>query len=545
MKKRMDLRTKMIIGFLGVALITLGVGIAGIVGLSQATERLRLLSKEDIPAVLAIENTLVSVEKIKLVLRTLTSPYLSDDDYNRQFENLKKARESYQKYLDFYDKLPKTNEEKIMYQDFINKITYARELNNKYFAEVSNLRANKTDPATYNRIASSTAISGEIRKGFDDVTDSLEKLVNYEQDYYTVKLPNQALAMFDIMIKTIIIVVIVAFIAAIAIGLLLAQATTKPILKILNNLSAGSKEIASASEQLAYAADSISNGAAEQASQIEETTASMEELASMVRQNVDNSQASASLSLKATEMVESTSNGVAEMLMIMEEINNSSDEIANILDVIDEIAFQTNMLALNAAVEAARAGEAGMGFAVVADEVKSLANRSGDNSKEIAKIIKDSIKRTENGLATAKSISEQFKEIINGAKKATEMTKEIELASKQQDQGIQEVNKAIIQFDIVVQSNVASSEETASAAEELKAQVGSLDDIVNNLLIIITGQGRTHDSSIDRDDYTPKTKSVKKSEPKKLTHNNQSKEDNTKSGVKKLTFETDDEFINI
>jgi len=186
-----------------------------------------------------------------------------------------------------------------------------------------------------------------------------------------------------------------------------------------------------------------------------------------------------------------------------------------------------------------------MGFAVVADEVKSLANRSGDNSKEIAKIIKESIKRTENGLATAKGISEHFKEIINGAKKATEMTKEIELASKQQDQGIQEVNKAIIQFDIVVQSNVAASEETASAAEELKAQVGSLDDIVNSLLIIVTGEGRTHDSSIDRDDDTPKTKSIKKPEPKKLANNTQSKGDNTKSGVKKLTFETDDEFINI
>jgi methyl-accepting chemotaxis protein len=176
------------------------------------------------------------------------------------------------------------------------------------------------------------------------------------------------------------------------------------------------------------------------------------------------------------------------MLVSMTEIGKAADDIKTVIDVIDDIAFQTNMLALNAAVEAARAGEAGMGFAVVADEVKNLANRSAASAKETAQMIKSTLEKTAEGQALTKELAEIFKEIMVNSNKSNEMTKEVETASRQQDEGIGQVNKAIVQLDTVVQQNAAASEETASAAEELQSQVGSLNEVVGNLSTMILGE---------------------------------------------------------
>jgi methyl-accepting chemotaxis protein len=214
----------------------------------------------------------------------------------------------------------------------------------------------------------------------------------------------------------------------------------------------------------------------------------MEELASMVRQNVESAKEASILAAKSTEAANQGSTQMEKLLATMQEIARSSDEIQNVVDVIEDIAFQTNMLALNAAVEAARAGEAGMGFAVVADEVKNLANRSAENAKETGKMIKAGGARTQEGLTAAQKMAELFQEILAGSRKVNEMTKEIESASRQQDEGISQVNKAIIQFDTVVQSNAANSEETASAAEELQSQVDTTNNVVQELALTITGR---------------------------------------------------------
>lgn len=306
------------------------------------------------------------------------------------------------------------------------------------------------------------------------------------------------------------------FIASLTAAILVSRSISRPVVEGIHSLADGATQLAMSSSQLANSAtqlttsagqiastsQEIANGAAEQASSIEETTSSMEELASMVRQNVDSAKEA---SILATKSSDSSTVGAAQMekmLQSMQEIAKSADEIKDVVDVIEDIAFQTNMLALNAAVEAARAGEAGMGFAVVADEVKSLANRSAENAKETGKMIKVSVARTEEGLASAQKLAEVFKEILASSKKVNEMTKEIESASRQQDEGITQVNKAIVQFDAVVQANAASAEEsasaaeetasaaeeTASAAEELQSQVEATNTIVQNLALVITGK---------------------------------------------------------
>ena len=283
------------------------------------------------------------------------------------------------------------------------------------------------------------------------------------------------------------------------IGFFFSRSIAKPLNLVSSNLNSSSLQIASAAGQLSNTSQDIANGASEQASSIEETTASMEELGAMVRQNVENSKQMNILATKSSQSSETGSNKMEDLLTSMEELNSSSNQINKIIKVIDGIAFQTNILALNAAVEAARAGEAGLGFAVVADEVKNLANKSADAALETSVLIEDSIKKIGHGLEISRGMSTIFQEILTQGQKVTEMSKEVETASTQQDVGIGQINEVVVQLDKVVQSNASAAEESASSAEELSAQSENLRSVVQNLVKTITG--KTDVQSIANDAY--------------------------------------------
>lgn len=290
----------------------------------------------------------------------------------------------------------------------------------------------------------------------------------------------------------------------------------KPLRSFVQQLAVSAGQTSNAAGQISASSQSVAESTTEQAAALQETSASIEEMASMTRRNAQNTtagkdlagktRASAAAGLDRIEDLSRTlvsiKTAITEMQAVVAESQASSQEISKIIKTIDEIAFQTNLLALNAAVEAARAGEAGAGFAVVADEVRSLAQRSAQAAKDTTQKIETAVSRSQMGEAasaklvrslgeveaSAGGIAQVFNGIVTQIQSLDEVIAEIAAASKEQNQGVSELNLAMNQMDQVTQSNAANAEETASAAQELYSQVGSLQGIIFQLDVLAAGE---------------------------------------------------------
>jgi methyl-accepting chemotaxis protein len=248
--------------------------------------------------------------------------------------------------------------------------------------------------------------------------------------------------------------------------------------KALGQVSQATLQVSSAAQQISAGSQSLAQGANEQASSLEEVSSSLEEMASMTRQNADNALQAKNLAGEADGNAKQGSEAMSRMDTAIVKIKDSSDQTAKIVKTIDEIAMQTNLLALNAAVEAARAGEAGRGFAVVAEEVRNLAQRSAQAAKSTADMIGESVKNADEGVKIAREVAKSFESIAVSSRKVNDLISEIASASKEQSQGIEQVNAAVSQMDKVTQQTAANAEESASSSEELSSQAEELQSMV-------------------------------------------------------------------
>jgi methyl-accepting chemotaxis protein len=263
-----------------------------------------------------------------------------------------------------------------------------------------------------------------------------------------------------------------------------------PLNEAIEQIQQASSQTAAAAVEISRTSTSLAEGASGQAASLEETSASLEEVASMTKRNAENSHQATELAKQARHAAENGATDMRQMNAAMDAIKSSSDDIAKIIKTIDEIAFQTNILALNAAVEAARAGEAGMGFAVVAEEVRSLAQRSATAAKETSAKIEGAIQRTGQGVALSGKVAEALNTIVARARQVDELAAEVASASNEQSQGISQVNLAVGEMDRVTQTNAAASEQSASAAEQLKTQAATLHQAVARLTWIVSGEAQ-------------------------------------------------------
>ena len=247
---------------------------------------------------------------------------------------------------------------------------------------------------------------------------------------------------------------------------------------IVTEVKNGAVSLSATAEQIVAGNQNLAARTEEQAASVEETAASMEQITATVKNTAANTLKATTLSADTAGVVKHNGDMMEQVTDKIRTINTTATRMSDIINLIDSIAFQTNILALNAAVEAARAGEHGRGFAVVAGEVRLLAQRSADSASEIRTLIENSAGQTREGLQLVEEAAESLRGIVSNVSQMDDLLHEIGHASHEQTDGITQINSAIGLIDSATQQNATLVEQSVAAASSLNEQAGTLNEMV-------------------------------------------------------------------
>jgi methyl-accepting chemotaxis protein len=424
----------------------------------------------DLQQLLVAERSLIFCDTESDVFKQLLQEYET---------KLKQSEERLQKYKT----LANTGEEKTIIPKYEKARDEWRAISRKL------VDGRKEDTREGRRLAIDLSL-GAAKKGFEEMRaylDELQKInLNNAQQAH-----QSASATYKTTIATLLVISGIGIFMGLFLMWTIGRGVTRPLNAVIQGLTEGADQVASASGQVSQSSQQLARGANEQASGIEETSSSLEEIASMTKQNANNAEEANRLMAEVSGLVNKGKESMDRLSLAIEEIKKSSDATSKIVKTIDEIAFQTNLLALNAAVEAARAGDAGKGFAVVAEEVRNLAQRASEAARNTATLIEGSIKNSEQGVSTASETAKALKDVTGGVQKSSELISEIAAASKEQAQGIEQVATSVAQMNQVTQANAATAEESSSASESLNAQVSQVNGMIEELSAIVGSRNGT------------------------------------------------------
>jgi methyl-accepting chemotaxis protein len=265
------------------------------------------------------------------------------------------------------------------------------------------------------------------------------------------------------------------------------NAVAEKLVEIVTQLKGTSGSLKLATSEILSGANDLSERTTKQAATIEETSATMDQLATTVLENAKRANEASDVAASVTRTAEEGGEVMSAANEAMERITTSSSKISNIIGLIDDIAFQTNLLALNASVEAARAGEAGKGFAVVAVEVRRLAQSAAEASSEIKALIQQSVGEVSSGSKLVADAAQKLSDMLQAARSSNELMSSIARDSREQASSIEEVNTAVRTMDEMTQHNAALVEEINASIEQTEAQATELDRVV--AIFTMTGDG--------------------------------------------------------
>ncbi|MFH0727672.1 MAG: methyl-accepting chemotaxis protein [Pseudomonadota bacterium] len=515
---KINLKTKMLGGFGIVVMIVLVVGIVQWNVLSSSSSQLRNLAFDEVPKITALLTLSKTQTAIGAIENAMLNPALNDDALKKENTKFEEAWKKIDQLLKTYQGLPRSEKEESLWK----KTSAAWEKwRNDHLAFVK-LISGDTGESTVDAakgqaevqdqtglVQKNTVQFGLEGKDWDKINDQvinhnwvsfnesstlLDELIHLTRD--EAERATQMTIQASLMAKRVVGTgITIAILLALVIGTVLSLSITRSINRIAASLTDAAVRMTSASAQVASSSQSLAKGASEQAATLEEISASLEEISSMTKNSADGAAKTNALMGDATTTIHKAEDALRNLTLSMEKIKASSEKTSKIIKTIDEIAFQTNLLALNAAVEAARAGEAGAGFAVVAEEVRSLAKRAAEAARDTAGLIEGIIKQVKDGAILANASTEAFIAVTNSTKMVSGLVSEIAAASNEQAQGIEQVNRAVVEIDKVTQSTAGAAEESASANEALKGEAKQMGRIVGDLFRLIEGSDKPRQPS--------------------------------------------------